>query len=178
MGPNSKRFVPLIGTILIFLLFANLFAIVPGFNSPTSSLNTTVALALVVFIVVQYEGIRAHGLKHYVAHFAGDPVWMAPLMFPMHIIGELAKPLSLCLRLAGNIFAEDSVIVIFGALSPFLYMFFKAQWAQNVPLFPVQILILPLMIFFGMIQALVFTMLSAIYIAVMVGEGHEEMPTH
>ena len=64
------------------------------------------------------------------------------------------------------------------ALSPFLYLFLKAQWAQYLPLFPTQILILPLMIFFGMIQALVFTMLSAIYIAVMVGEGHEEMPTH
>lgn len=178
MGPNSKRYVPLIGTILIFLMFSNLFGIIPGWNSPSSSINTTLGLAIVVFIIVQVEGIRAHGMKHYLAHFAGEPAWMAPLMFPMHVIGEFAKPLSLCLRLAGNIFAEDAVIAIFAALSPFLYLFFKAQWAQDVPLFPVQILILPLMIFFGMIQALVFTMLSAIYIAVMVGEGHEEMPTH
>lgn len=178
MGPNSRRFVPLIGTIFIFLMFSNLFGIVPGWNSPSSSLNTTVALAVVVFLIVQYEGVRSHGLKHYLAHFAGEPAWMAPLMFPMHIIGELAKPLSLCLRLAGNIFAEDAVIIVFAALSPFLYLFLKVQWAQDVPLFPTQILILPLMIFFGMIQALVFTMLSAIYIAVMVGEGQEEMPTH
>jgi F-type H+-transporting ATPase subunit a len=178
MGPNSRRFVPLIGTIFIFLMVANLFGIIPGFNSPSSSLNTTVALALVVFVVVQFEGIRAHGFGSYVKHFAGEPIAMAPLMFPMHVIGEFAKPLSLCIRLAGNIFAEDSVIIIFAALSPFLYMFLKVQWAKDIPLFPTQILIAPLMIFFGMIQALVFTMLSTIYIAAMAGEGQEEMPTH
>lgn len=178
MGPHSKRFVPLIGTLFIFILTMNLLGIVPGFISPTASLNTTIALAICVFLVVQFEGMRAHGFKHYLMHFVGDPWWMGIIMFPLHIIGELAKPLSLSLRLAGNVFAEDAVILILASLSPFLYMFLKAQWAENIPLFPTQIVILPLMIFFGTIQALVFSMLSAIYIAVMVGEGHEEMPQH
>jgi F-type H+-transporting ATPase subunit a len=178
MGPHSSRFVPLIGTLFIFILTMNLFGLIPGFISPTASLNTTIALAVCVFLIVQFEGILAHGFGHYVKHFAGDPVWLAPLMFPLHVIGEFAKPLSLALRLAGNVFAEDAVIAIVASLSPFLYLFLKAQWAQDIPLFPTQILILPLMIFFGAIQALVFSMLSAIYIAVMVGEGQEEMPQH
>lgn len=178
MGPNSRRYVPLIGSLFIFILAMNLLGIVPGFISPTASLNTTIALAVCVFLIVQYEGIRAHGMKHYLMHFVGDPWWMGFIMFPLHVIGELAKPLSLALRLAGNVFAEDAVILILASLSPFLYMILRAEWAQNIPLFPTQIVILPLMIFFGSIQALVFSMLSAIYIAVMVGEGHEEAPQH
>lgn len=178
IGPRGRRYVPLIGTLFLFILAMNLFGIIPGFISPTTSLNTTIALALAVFVIVQVEGIRAHGLKHYIMHFAGEPLWLAPLMFPLHVIGELAKPLSLSLRLAGNIFAEDAVILILGALSPFLYLFLRAEWARDIPLFPTQILILPLMIFFGTIQALVFAMLSAIYITVMIGDASEEAPAH
>lgn len=178
MGPHSRRYVPLIGTLFLFILTMNLFGLVPGFISPTANLSTTIALALSVFVIVQFEGIRSHGFKHYAMHFIGDPWWLGWLMAPLHIIGEFAKPLSLALRLAGNVFAEDAVILILASLSPFLYAFLKAQWAQNIPLFPVQFLVLPLMMFFGVIQALVFSMLSCIYIAVMVGEGHEEMPHH
>lgn len=178
MGPHSRRYVPLIGTLFIFILTMNMFGLIPGFISPTASLNTTVALALSVFVVVQYEGIRSHGFKSYLMHFVGEPWALGILMFPLHVIGELAKPLSLSLRLAGNIFAEDAVLIILGALSPVLYMFLKQQWAQDVPFFPLQFLILPLIILFGIIQALVFSMLSAIYITVMVGESHEEAPSH
>jgi F-type H+-transporting ATPase subunit a len=178
MGPHSRRYVPLIGTLFIFILWLNLFGLLPGFISPTASLSTTIGLALCVFAYVQYEGIRSHGFKHYFMHFVGDPWWLGFLMLPLHVIGEFAKPLSLALRLAGNLFAEDSVILILAGLSPALYLFFRHQWAAEIPIFPVQFLILPLMIFFGLIQALVFSMLSAIYIAIMAGEGHEEAPHH
>ncbi|HEY3266452.1 MAG TPA: F0F1 ATP synthase subunit A [Armatimonadota bacterium] len=181
MGPGQERYVPLIGTLFIFILTMNLFGIIPGFISPTASLNTTIALALSVFFVVQFEGLRTQGLKHYVMHFVGEPWQLGFIMLPLHIIGELAKPLSLSLRLAGNVFAEDAVIAIVAAMSPLLYMILRVHWAQNVPLFPMQIVILPLMIFFGMIQAFVFSMLSTIYISLMVGEGHsehEEAPAH
>lgn len=186
MGPHSDRFVPLIGTLFLFILAMNLFGLIPGMLSPTASMNTTVALALIVFFRVQFEGIRCHGILGYIEHLAGGRTgmhWIVDVciglfMFPLHIIGELAKPLSLSLRLAGNIFAEDSVIFIFGTLSPVLYLFLKHTWAKEVPFFPLQILILPLMILFGLIQALVFSLLSTIYIAVMVGESHEEAPAH
>jgi F-type H+-transporting ATPase subunit a len=186
LGPHSERLVPLIGTLFLFILTMNLFGLIPGMLSPTASMNTTVALALIVFFRVQYEGIRSHGFLAYLKHFAGEPtgihwifdVFLGLFMFPLHLIGELAKPLSLCLRLAGNIFAEDSVIFIFGTLSPVLYLFLKYTWAKEVPFFPLQILILPLMILFGVIQALVFSLLTSIYIAVMVGESHEEAPAH
>jgi F-type H+-transporting ATPase subunit a len=174
MGPGNEKFVPLIGTLFIFILSMNLFGIIPGFISPTASLNTTIALALTVFVVVQVAGIRSHGFKSYFMHFVGDPWQLGIIMFPLHIIGELAKPLSLSLRLAGNVFAEDAVIAIVAALSPFLYLIVKAEWAKDVPLFPMQILILPLMLLFGVIQAFVFSMLSTIYISLMVGESHEE----
>lgn len=186
MGPGNERFVPLIGTLFLFILSMNLFGLIPGFISPTASLNTTVALALSVFCVVQYEGIRAHGIVAYLRHFAGESTGMGivfdlilgALMFPLHVIGEFAKPLSLSLRLAGNVFAEDAVIAIVASLSPFLYLFVKAEWAKDWPLFPAQIIILPLMIFFGMIQAFVFSMLSTIYISLMVGESHESHEEH
>ena len=178
MGPGNERFVPLIGTLFLFILTMNLFGLIPGFISPSASLNTTVALALSVFCIVQFEGIRAHGIVAYLKHFAGEPIWLAPLMFPLHVIGELAKPLSLSLRLAGNVFAEDAVIAIVASLSPFLYLIVKAEWAKEWPLFPAQIIILPLMIFFGIIQAFVFSMLSAIYISLMVGESHESHEEH
>lgn len=178
MGPGNERFVPLIGTLFLFILTMNLFGLIPGFISPTASLSTTVALALSVFAVVQFQGVRAHGIVAYLKHFAGDPLWLAPLMFPLHIIGELAKPLSLSLRLAGNVFAEDAVIAIVASLSPLLYLILKYSWAKEIPIFPAQIVILPLMIFFGIIQAFVFSMLSAIYISLMVGESHEAEHSH
>jgi F-type H+-transporting ATPase subunit a len=175
MGPEGRKHVPLIGTLFIFILTMNMFGIIPGFVSPTASLNTTIAMALFVFVYVQIQGIKAHGIGAYLKHFWGEPLWLGPLMFPLHMIGELAKPLSLALRLAGNVFAEDSVILIFAFLSPTLFMILKSQWAQEIPLFPVQIIILPLMLFFGLIQALVFSMLSTIYITLLASsetEGH------
>ena len=90
MGPHSERYVPLIGTFFIFILTLNLFGLIPGFISPTASLNTTIALALVTFCVVQWEGVRVHGVKHYIMHFAGEPIWLAPLMFPLHHLVHVA----------------------------------------------------------------------------------------
>ena len=172
LGDRGRPFIPLLGTLFLFILTMNLFGLVPGFISPTASLNTTLALALMVFVLVQVVGIRSQGLKHYVMHFVGEPVVMAPLMFPLHLIGELTKPISLALRLGGNIFAEDSVILIIAGMSPTVYLFVKAHWASEVPIFPMQILILPLMILFAAVQAFVFTMLTAIYISSMLGEEH------
>lgn len=157
MGPRGKEFTPLLGTFFLFILCMNLTGLVPGMLSPTAFLTTTVALATCAFLFVQYHGIRAHGLKKYLAHFVGEPAWLGPLMVPVHIIGEFAKPLSLSFRLFGNIFGEDKVIIVLVGLSPLVLKF--------IPI-PVQFPMMLFGIFTSFIQALVFTMLTTIYLTV------------
>lgn len=155
MGPDGLRFFPLIATIAIFILTANLLGLVPGFSSPTANLNTTVSMALVVFVLTHIVGVWVHGFA-YVKQFLGPVWWMAPLMIPIELISHLARPLSLSVRLFGNIMGEDLVLIIVLLLVPFL-----------VPL-PVVIL----MIFTSAIQTLVFMMLSMIYIKLAMEGAH------
>ena len=167
IGEEGPRYAPLLGTYFTFILTMNLLGLVPGFLSPTASLSTTATLALSVFVFVQYFGVRAHGLAGYARHFIGDPWWLAPLNIPIHVVGELARPLSLALRLRGNIFGEDMAILIFIGLSAALVPLL------HVPL-PLQLPMLAFGVFGSVVQALVFTMLSAVYIggAVAHQEGH------
>ncbi len=155
MGENGLRFFPLIATIAVFILVANLLGIIPGFESPTANLNTTVSMALVVFVMTHIVGVRIHGFA-YVKQFLGPVWWMAPLMLPIELISHLARPLSLSVRLFGNIMGEDLVLIIVLFLVPFL-----------VPL-PVVVL----MIFTSAIQTLVFMMLSMIYIKLAMEGAH------
>lgn len=169
MGPDGKRFAPLIGTFFIYILLMNILGLVPGMKSPTSNLTTTLALALVAIVAVHYHSIRILGIKKYVLHALGEPIWMAPLMFPLHIVGELARPVSLAVRLYGNIFGEDKAIVSFAMLSPFIL-----KW---LPI-PLQVPMMAFAIFGAFVQALVFSTLTAIYIVVTVGEHSEEHGGH
>ena len=165
LGPEGRAFVPLIGTLFIYILVMNLAGLVPFLgHSPTSSLNITLSLALFVFITVQGYGIRRLGIIGYMKHFADLPKkptavqWcLVPLMFPLHIIGELAKPVSLSLRLFGNITGEDALIAIFVVLMAFV---------------PLQLFMYPIVIIGSTIQALVFAALSTVYILMMM--PHEE----
>lgn len=163
IGPDGGKFTSLIGTFFLFILSMNLLGLIPGFKSPTSNLNTTVALAVVAFILVQYHSIRIAGIKAYLLHFVGNPWWLAPLNIPIHIIGELAKPVSLSFRLYGNIFGEDMVILILATLAASILPAF-------IP-FPVQLPMLFFGIFTSFVQALVFSMLTSVYIAV--GISHD-----
>jgi len=161
VGEHADALTPIIGTFFILILSLNLFGLVPGFTSPTANINTTVAFALVAFLVVQGFSIRRMGVISYTKHFLGDPIWLAPLMLPIHIIGEIAKPLSLSIRLFGNIFGEDMVIVILigiviGVLGKFLL--------------PFQFPMMLFAIFGSFVQALVFSMLVGIYIVAAIGE--------
>jgi len=167
IGEDGPRYAPLLGTYFIFILGLNLLGVVPGFLSPTASLSVTATLALSVFFLTQYYGMRAHGLWGYAQHFIGEPVWLAPLNIPIHVIGELARPLSLALRLRGNIFGEDIAVLIFIALGAAMMK------TLHVPL-PIQLPMLAFAVFGGVVQALVFTMLAASYIggAVAHEEGH------
>lgn len=174
IGKEGMRLLPLFCTLFLFIFISNLLGLLPGFKSPTSSLNTNVALALIVFFSTHYFGIRKKGVFGYLRHFMGPPYWLAPLFFPIHIIGELARPLSLSMRLFGNILAKE---IILGVLAYLFTVFYfspgiAGKFLSIMPLFlrPVIILLGCLVSF---IQALVFTSLSMIYIGGAIA-SHEE----
>ena len=163
IGHQGRQFLPLIGTAGLFILTSNLLGNIPGFQPPTANWNTTVALAVTVFLSYNYFGIRKHGLLNYLKHFCGPIWWLAPLMFPIEFIGHLARPVSLSIRLFGNIFGEESVIVILLSLIWLVMPYFI--WLG---------VMLPLSLFTSVVQTFVFIMLSMVYIAGAVEEGHGE----
>lgn len=167
---ESRLLTPVIGTFFIFILALNLFGLIPGFISPTADTATTAALALFAFLFVQYVAISRNGLVNYVKHFLGEPVWLAPLMFPLHVIGEIARPLSLAVRLFGNIFGEDLVIIVLLTIGATVL---KPLLSDLYVVVPIQFPMMPFAIFTSFVQALVFSMLVGIYISVAVA-GHEE----
>jgi F-type H+-transporting ATPase subunit a len=155
MGPEGRRFFPLIATLGLYILTSNLIGLLPGFESPTANLNTTVSLALVVFVTTHVVGIRLHGFK-YVKHFLGPIWWLTPLMVVIEIVSHFARIISLSFRLFGNIAGEDKVLAVVVFLVPFL-----------IPL-PVFVL----MIFTSFIQTVVFMLLAMMYIAGAMEEAH------
>ncbi len=167
LGEEGRHFVPFLGTLFVYILCMNLFGLIPGMKSPSSSIDTTAALAITVFVYVQYTGIRRLGVLGYLDHFAGNPrdaigFALVPLMFPLHIISELAKPLSLSLRLFGNILGEDVLIAVFVGLGVTTVAFLHLP--IGIPLhFP----FIFLAMLTSVVQALVFASLSTIYILMM-----------
>ena len=103
---NARRFLPLIGTLACFIFFSNVLALIPGFVPPTATLKTNVALALTVFTLTHVYGLAANGLGYFKQFLGHAPVYMAPFMIPIEIVSHLARPVSLSLRLLGNIFAH------------------------------------------------------------------------
>jgi F-type H+-transporting ATPase subunit a len=155
MGEEGKAYFPLIATFALFILVCNLIGLVPGFYPPTANLNTNAALALIVFFLTHVVGFRKHGIG-YLKHFMGPIIWLAPLMFIIEIIGHLARPLSLTLRLFGNMYGHEIVLMIFLAL---------------VPLFlPIPMMLMGVLIAF--IQTFVFTLLAMIYVAGALEDSH------
>ncbi|NOY12916.1 MAG: F0F1 ATP synthase subunit A [Deltaproteobacteria bacterium] len=155
MGKEGKPYFPLIATFALFILVSNLLALIPGFYPPTANLNTNAALALTVFVMTHVVGFRKHG-GAYLKHFMGPIWWLSPLIFVIEIIGHLARPLSLTLRLFGNMWGHEIVLMIFLML---------------VPLFlPIPMMLMGLLVAF--IQTFVFTLLAMIYIAGALEEAH------
>jgi F-type H+-transporting ATPase subunit a len=155
MGHNGRRYFPLIATLGIYILTANLLGIIPGFESPTSDINTTLSMAIVVFFSTHVVGVMTHGWKYF-KQFMGPVWWLTPLMIPIEIISHLSRPLSLTFRLFGNIKGEDIVLAVVLLLVPTL-----------VPL-PVFVL----MIFTSIIQTIVFMLLAMMYISGAMEESH------
>ncbi len=163
IGPTGKRYLPLIGTAGLFILIGNLLGMFPGLKPPTANLNTTAALAIIIFLSYNYFGIREQGVVAYLRHFCGPILWLAPIMFPIELIGHLARPISLSIRLFGNIFGEESVIVILLSLI----------WL-GIPYVIYLGIMMPLSLFTSFVQAFIFVMLSMVYIAGAVHVEHEE----
>jgi len=155
IGPNGRKYFPAMAGFAFFILASNLITNVPGFQPPTGDLNTTVALGVMSFLYYNFLGIRAQGFA-YAKQFIGDPPAMAPLMIPIEILSHLSRPLSLSIRLFGNIFAEHTLAGVFFILLPF-----------GLPL-----IFAPLGVFVAFMQTFVFTMLSMVYIAGALEHGH------
>ncbi|PKK82298.1 MAG: ATP synthase F0 subunit A [candidate division Zixibacteria bacterium HGW-Zixibacteria-1] len=169
---NARHYTPFLGTLFIYIWFMNLVGLIPLFKSSTSSINTTAALAITVFLYVQYSGIRRLGPWGYLHHLLGSPTdavtWaLAPVNLPIHLVGELAKPFSLALRLFGNITGEDILIAAFVSLG----IMFMGIFGSPIG-FPFQVPFILLALLTSTIQALVFTMLSTIYFFMVM--PHEE----
>lgn len=167
IGPGGEKYVPLVGTLFFFVYLNNLIGLIPGFHSPSANLSINLAIGLTVFLYVQYVGIRNRGLVGYVKHFCGPMPALAPLMLPIELISELVKPFTLAMRLFGNIFGEDTVIIVLALLGISLI--------PVAPVVPVQFPILVLGLLTTFVQALVFTLLTCIYISL---QSHHEEHGH
>ena len=145
----ARHYLPLVATIGLFVLVANLIGIIPGFESPTSNINVTLALALIVFVYYNYEGIRENGVIKYFAHFMGPEKLLAPLMFPIEIVSHLSRIISLSFRLFGNIKGDDLFLAVILMLAPVV-----------APLAPYALLT-----FSALLQAFIFMILTYVYLA-------------
>jgi len=155
IGHGSERYVPLLASFFAFILVSNLIGLVPGFAPPTSDFNITLALGLVSFVAYHVAGAREHGAA-YVKQFLGSVVFLAPLMLVVELFSHAFRPVSLGIRLFANMTADHQVVAIFTALTYVV----------------VPVIFYVLGAFVAVVQAFVFTMLSAIYIALAVSHEH------
>ncbi len=156
----GMRLFPLMGTLFMFILVCNFFGLIPGFDSPTANINTTAACAIPVFFATHYYGLRVHKFG-YIKHFLGPirSIWALPLMALMFIIegiGHLVRPITLSVRLFGNMMAKHILLGVLAILAP--------------ALLPTLILALGTLV--SLIQAFVFTLLAVLYLAGAVEEAH------
>jgi F-type H+-transporting ATPase subunit a len=156
MGEHGRSVFPLIATLFIFIFVSNVIGLIPGFYSPTASINTTLACALIVFFTTEIIGIKTHGFK-YIKQYLGPIWWLAPLMFIIETISHFSRILSLTLRLFGNISGEDLVLGIL--------IFLAGKFMAPLPM-------MFLAVFTSFVQAFVFALLSMIYITTAMEEAH------
>jgi F-type H+-transporting ATPase subunit a len=148
VGSHSEEFLSIIGGFTVFIFVSNIFGLFFFLQPPTSNPNTTFALSISAFLYYNWVGIRRHGILKYLAHFAGPIWWLAPLMFPIELIGHFARILSLGVRLFGNIFGEHTATGLFMGMLPFVI-----PWPM-----------MGLGIFGALLQTFVFIMLTMVYI--------------
>lgn len=152
---KAEKYLPLIGTLVFFIFFNNIIGLIPGFLPATDTLKTNLALSVLVFVMTHVFGVAEHGIKYF-KHFAGPLPILAPLMVPIELISHFARPVSLALRLMGNIAADHKVVSAFFVLVPILV--------------PLPFMILGILV--CIVQTLVFSLLTMVYIDMAV--AHEE----
>lgn len=155
MGGHGKKYFPFVATFGIYILVSNLLGLIPGLVPPTANLNTTAGLAVIVFVTTHIIGVKEHGIKYF-KHFMGPVWWLTPLMIPIEIIGHLSRPLSLSLRLFGNMMGHEIIVAVLLLLVPYLL--------------PIPILVLGIIVSF--IQAFIFSLLTMMYIGGALEEAH------
>jgi len=157
---NSRIYMPLIGSFALVIFVSNMMGVIPGFEAPTSNLNFTLSLALIVFVYYNYLGIKKNGFINYFKHFMGPLPILAPLMFPIEIISHFARIISLSFRLFGSVRGDDMFLMVLLLLMP---------WFIPVPV--VGFFLLAVM---GLLQAFIFSILTYVYIAgsIMLEEEH------
>jgi len=154
-GLGGRAMLPLLGTYGLFILFLNFAGLIPGFNPPTDQFNVTFAFAIVIFVMTHVLGIRQHGAS-YIKQFLGPMPLLAPLMFPIELISHLVRPMSLAIRLFGNMTGDHKVVLIFSSI---------LAVGLPIPFMGLGVLIVVL-------QAFVFVLLSAIYFELAMSEAH------
>lgn len=154
----SRQYIPFIGTLFIFIAFANLLTIVPVYEPPTSSLSTTAALALTIFFAVPYFGIRRKGFMGYLKTYL-EPTF---IMLPFNIISELTRTVALSVRLFGNMMSGVMILAILLSIAPIF--------------FPIMMIVLGLLT--GMVQAYIFSILATVFIAAAVQIDNEKQENH
>ncbi|OQY01942.1 MAG: ATP synthase F0 subunit A [Desulfobacteraceae bacterium 4572_130] len=155
-GEKGRWIFPLVATIFLYVFVSNLIGLVPGFFPPTANLNTTLSIALIVVPFTHIVGIKYHGIK-YIKHFLGPVWWMIPIIFPIELIGHVARILSLSFRLFGNMMGHELVLgILFGLAG----------------LFFAPLPIMALGIFVALVQAFVFFLLSVMYLISAIEEAH------
>lgn len=156
LGKKARDYFPLIGALFIYIFTCNVIGLIPSLSPPTDNINTNAACAILVFLYYNYLGIKEHGAKNYLKHFMGPVVWLAPLMLVIELMSHLVRPVSLSVRLFGNMTGDHLVLGVFSKLTPLF----------------VPILFLGLGLFISFIQAFVFSLLSIVYIGLATEKGH------
>jgi len=160
IGPKGDKYLPLVGSVGLFIFVANAMGKIPGLMSPTASINVTLGCAVTVWVFYHAMGIREQGIVAYAKHFAvmpGAPLWIAPLVLIIELISHMSRVLSLSLRLFGNVFGEEMVVGIIGGIVPFVA--------------PLPFMVLGVVT--GSLQAFIFVMLTIIYLAAAVHTDHD-----
>lgn len=162
VGPHGLKYFPVVATFGVLILVSNLMGFFPLFMAPTASTSVTFALGLSAFLYYNYVGIKENGLLGHLGHFAGPVWWIAPLIFLIELVSHFIRPLSLGIRLFGNMFADHQVAENMAGLYPPL-----TYWLIPIPLMFLGVLI-------ALIQAFVFVLLSMVYLSEVSHPPHDE----
>jgi F-type H+-transporting ATPase subunit a len=169
MGETGKRYMPFLLTVFFFILTCNLLGLVPYAATPTGNVTVTAALALMALGMIQWSGIKEHGLMHHLHNLIppGIPTWLLPIMIPVEILGQFTKPFALCIRLFANMVAGHIVIFSFLGL---IFVFESILVAPVSVAFALVICLLE--IFIAFLQAYIFTILTALFMGMSIHPQH------